>query len=57
MITIASSYAFMLPIATAPNAIAISTGIVKISKMAKIGLMLNLLGWFALLGVAELFWN
>jgi hypothetical protein len=25
--------------------------------MAKIGLMLNLLGWFALLGVAELFWN
>ena len=57
MITIASSYAFMLPIATAPNAIAISTGVVKISKMARIGLILNMLGLFALLGVASLFWN
>lgn len=56
MITIASSYAFMLPIATAPNAIAISTGVVKISRMAKIGFMLNILGMFSLLGVAYIFW-
>ena len=56
MITIASSYAFMLPIATAPNAIAISTGIIKIGKMAKIGFILNILGMLALLGVAHTFW-
>jgi sodium-dependent dicarboxylate transporter 2/3/5 len=55
-ITIASSYAFMLPIATAPNAIAVSTGVVKIGKMAKIGFLLNLIGLFFLVAVAYLFW-
>ncbi|EJF06100.1 di-/tricarboxylate transporter [Thiovulum sp. ES] len=55
-ITIASSYAFMLPIATAPNAIAVSTGVVKISKMAKIGFFLNIIGLFLLLFVAKFIW-
>jgi sodium-dependent dicarboxylate transporter 2/3/5 len=55
-ITIASSYAFMLPIATAPNAIAISTGVVKISRMAKIGFFLNLIGLFLLIFIANFIW-
>lgn len=56
IITIASSYAFMLPIATPPNAIAVSTGVVKISRMAKIGFLLNIIGLTLLVGVAKLFW-
>ncbi len=39
--TICSSYAFMLPIATAPNAIAMSSGIVSIKTMARYGVLLN----------------
>ncbi len=42
--TICASYAFMLPIATPPNAIAMSSGAVKVSSMMKYGLLLNLLG-------------
>ncbi len=43
-IAMAASCAFMLPIATGPNAIAFATGEVSIAKMARIGLLLNLLG-------------
>jgi sodium-dependent dicarboxylate transporter 2/3/5 len=57
MLTIASSYAFMLPIATPPNAVAISTGVVKIRTMAKIGLILNLIGLFALVFIGEYIWK
>uniref|UniRef100_W5LAB3 Solute carrier family 13 member 2 n=1 Tax=Astyanax mexicanus TaxID=7994 RepID=W5LAB3_ASTMX len=42
--TIASSFAFMLPVATATNAIAFSYANLKIMDMVKPGLMLNLLG-------------
>lgn len=42
--TISASYAFMLPIATPPNAIAISSGSIKINEMMKLGLVFNLLG-------------
>lgn len=42
--TICSSYAFMLPIATAPNAIAMSSGFVHVKTMAKCGLILNVSG-------------
>jgi sodium-dependent dicarboxylate transporter 2/3/5 len=42
--TICASYAFMLPIATPPNAIAMSSGAVKVKNMMKYGLVLNLLG-------------
>jgi sodium-dependent dicarboxylate transporter 2/3/5 len=55
-VTIVSSYAFMLPIATAPNAIAISTGFVKIKTMAKIGFMLNIIGIILLVFVAYFIW-
>jgi len=41
-VTLAASCAFMLPMATPPNAIVFSTGDLSIMKMAKTGLLLNL---------------
>ncbi|NER18533.1 SLC13 family permease [Spongiivirga citrea] len=43
-ITIASSCAFMLPMATPPNAIVFASGHVKVSQMVKAGFILNCLG-------------
>jgi sodium-dependent dicarboxylate transporter 2/3/5 len=43
-ITIAASCAFMLPVATPPNAIVFSTGAITIPQMAKAGIALNLIG-------------
>jgi sodium-dependent dicarboxylate transporter 2/3/5 len=42
--TISASFAFMMPVATAPNAIIFSSGHVPIKKMMRIGLTLNLVG-------------
>ncbi|XP_037543264.1 solute carrier family 13 member 2 [Nematolebias whitei] len=42
--TIASSLAFMLPVATPPNAIAFSFGNLKVIDMVRAGFMLNLIG-------------
>ncbi|XP_072521414.1 Na(+)/citrate cotransporter-like isoform X1 [Salminus brasiliensis] len=42
--TISASFAFMLPVATPPNAITFSYAKLKIMDMVKPGLMLNLLG-------------
>ena len=42
--TLAASCAFMLPVATAPNAIVVGTGLVEPGEMARTGLLLNLLG-------------
>ncbi|MCW9068017.1 MAG: anion permease, partial [Sulfurimonas sp.] len=55
--TICASYAFMLPIATAPNAIAMSSGAVSIANMARYGIVLNLVGIFLIVMVAEFFWK
>jgi sodium-dependent dicarboxylate transporter 2/3/5 len=41
---ISASCAFMLPIATPPNAIVFGSGRVSIARMARVGLWLNLLG-------------
>jgi len=41
--TIAASMAFMLPVATPPNAIVFSSGKIKISEMAKTGLVMNII--------------
>ena len=43
-ITIAASCAFMLPVATPPNAIVFSTGAITIPQMVKAGFFLNLIG-------------
>lgn len=42
-VTIASSCAFMLPMATPPNAIVFASGYVKVPQMAKVGIILNLI--------------
>jgi sodium-dependent dicarboxylate transporter 2/3/5 len=42
--TIAASFAFVLPVATPPNAIVMGSGWVTIPQMAKAGIMLDLAG-------------
>jgi solute carrier family 13 (sodium-dependent dicarboxylate transporter), member 2/3/5 len=55
--TICASYAFMLPIATPPNAIAMSSGVVSIKTMATYGIVFNLLGILLIVTVANTFWR
>lgn len=43
-ITMAASCAFMLPVATPPNAIVFGSGLLTIPKMARAGFVLNLIG-------------
>ena len=55
--TVCASYAFMLPIATAPNAIAMSSGAVHIKDMIRYGIILNFVGIFFIVLIAEFFWK
>lgn len=55
--TVCASYAFMLPIATPPNAIAMSSGALSVKDMAKYGLVLNLVGVFLIVLISEYFWR
>jgi sodium-dependent dicarboxylate transporter 2/3/5 len=41
-VAIAASFAFMLPVATGPNAIAFSSGVVTLKRMLTVGFVLNL---------------
>lgn len=49
-VALAATMAFMLPVATPPNAIAFGSGYVKIGEMIKGGLWLNLAALFLVLG-------
>ena len=52
--TICASCAFMLPVATAPNAIAYGTGLIDIKDMVREGFILSLLTVFVVTGVSYL---
>ncbi|PLY06185.1 MAG: anion transporter [Arcobacter sp.] len=55
--TICASYAFMLPIATPPNAIAMSSGAVKVKDMAKYGIVFNIFGILLITTIALVYWQ
>ena len=55
--TLCASYAFMLPIATPPNAIAMSSGAVNVKNMIRYGIVLNFAGIFFIVIIAEFFWK
>jgi sodium-dependent dicarboxylate transporter 2/3/5 len=53
--TISASCAFMLPVATPPNAIVFGSGYVPMSKMVKGGMILNLVGVFLITMIVYFF--
>ena len=55
--TVAASYAFMLPIATPPNAIVMSSRVISIKEMATVGLKLNFIGVSVVAVVAYFVWG
>jgi sodium-dependent dicarboxylate transporter 2/3/5 len=54
--TICASYAFMLPIATPPNAIAMSSKVLTIKDMATYGVIFNILGILSTVTIAMVWW-
>jgi len=52
--TIAASLAFMLPVATPPNAVIFGSGYLSIPKMAKTGVGLDILGVFVTTAIVYL---
>ena len=54
--TICASYAFMLPIATPPNAIAMSSKVLTIKDMAKYGILFNILAILSTTLIALVWW-
>lgn len=56
LIAVAASCAFMLPVATPPNAIVFGSGHIKQSEMMKVGIYLNIACIVALSAFAWMFW-
>ncbi len=52
---VAASMAFMLPVATPPNALVYGTGYVRVKDMMKAGVILDVLGWLATVGILLVF--
>ncbi len=52
---IAASLAFMLPVATPPNALVYGTGYVPLRAMVRNGFALDILGWLLVIGLLPLF--
>ena len=42
-VTLAASYAFMMPISTPPNAIVFSSGMIRMKDMIRAGVLLNII--------------
>ena len=55
--TIAASCAFMLPIATPPNAVVFGSGKVKINNMMRAGLLLNIISVFVVTAISLIILN
>src|SRR5690606_10554348 len=51
---LAASFAFMLPVATPPNAIVFGSGYLTVPQMAKVGVWLNLVGIVVIVGMLYL---
>ncbi|MCE0495035.1 SLC13 family permease [Vibrio salinus] len=56
LIAVAASCAFMLPVATPPNAIVFGTGHIKQSEMMRVGIVLNVICASILSVIAYTFW-
>lgn len=56
VIAVASSFGMVLPISTPPNAIAISTGLVETKDMAKVGILVGIIGLALTMLCAKLYW-
>jgi sodium-dependent dicarboxylate transporter 2/3/5 len=54
---VAASMAFMLPVATPPNALVFATGYVSVKDMIRSGIILEVLGWFMTTGIILVFAN
>ncbi len=52
-VTLASSYAFMMPVSTPPNAIVYSSGYISMKQMVKAGLILNLISILLLMILSQ----
>ena len=48
--TMGASFGFMMPISTAPNALAYATGRVSVATMVKVGIVFDVVGFFLILG-------
>lgn len=57
LIAISASCAFMLPVATPPNAIVFATGYIKQKEMMRVGMYLNIACIVLLTGMAMMFWR
>lgn len=53
-VTLGASMAFMLPISTPPNAIVYGTGRVPLADMVRVGVLLDVLSFFLILGTLRL---
>lgn len=57
LIAVAASCAFMLPVATPPNAIVFGSGHIKQKEMMRVGIILNIACIVALTMIAMIFWS